>query len=268
MTAAVDFPGTTSSVDVQTPQGPELARMVADLDSALRALGFDMSLLPNLSPGLLGNSAANGNPLTALALALGPQGIANLTAMVSQLDGNLGEAQISKLADQLGWPVDMVKQALAKEERNGTLVSSNPALNSIIRLAVLCFNLGIKVEKQSFELIQMKLEKGNKAAEEAFQGALKNFYCEMAAGAVMGAMGVASIGSALRNHYGNGKSSNSMWIGPIGVQVITSPITAGGNFAQADGQRYSQLAQNQKEELGDFLSQMMMLLEKLNVNNF
>lgn len=168
-----------------------------------------------------------------------------------------------QLADSLGLPVEDIKKfALNGKEDTGAALSSNPALGTMIKLLKMMFTLGVKVDKQSFDLIKSKLEAANKSAQEAWQGAIAEFACNMVAGVVSAGMGVAAFRNGLANM--NSKTYQpSMWLGPIGVQVVTGPLSSAGQFANAEGQLQSQTEKNHSEELGEYLQQMNQMAQSL-----
>ena len=168
-----------------------------------------------------------------------------------------------QLANTLGLPAaDIKKHALNGKEDTGTALSSNPALSSIIKLLKMMFTLGIKVDKQSFELIKSKLEAANKSAEEAWQGAIAEFACNLTAGVVSAGIGAGAFRTSLANRN-NSAYQPSMWLGPVGVQVITGPISSAGQFANAEGQLESQKMKNLSDEMGEFLQQMQQMAQSL-----
>lgn len=168
-----------------------------------------------------------------------------------------------QLASGLGLPVDHVKQnLLGGEDDTKTALSSNPALASIIKLMKMMFSMGVKVEKQSFDLIVAKLEAGNKSAEEAWQGAIAQFACDMVAGIVSAGIGVAAFSNSTANRS-NKTYQPSMWLGPVGVQVVTGPLSSAGQFANAEGQLESQKMKNDSDALGEYLQQMEQYAQSL-----
>lgn len=173
-----------------------------------------------------------------------------------------------QLASSLGLSADDVqKNLLGNQADTGAALSSNPSLGSIIKMLKMMFTMGVKVDKQSFELIQSKLEAGNKSAEEAFQGAIAQFACDMVAGIVAAGIGVA----AFRHNSVNLSNKNyqpSMWLGPVGVQIVTGPLSSAGQFANAEGQLESQKSRNHADELGEYLQQMNQFAQTLRNPSF
>jgi hypothetical protein len=173
-----------------------------------------------------------------------------------------------QLATGLGLSTeDVQKNLLDNQSDTGLALSSNPALSSIIKMLKMMFTMGVKVDKQSFQLIQAQLEAGNKSAEEAFKGAIAQFACDMVAGIVSAGVGAVAFRYSAAN-MGDKNYQPSMWRGPVGAQIMTAPLSSAGQFANAEGQLESQKSKNHADELGQYLQQMNQFAQTLRNPSF
>jgi hypothetical protein len=139
-------------------------------------------------------------------------------------------------------------------------VFDNPFGDLFLQFLMLSYSLGLDIKKMMSSVSNMKFDEAMNAAHDRKEGAMRDFACAMAAGAVTVGIGGGSMYKLYRAK--NDPKMDPMdpkwqWLTPYTAQQITAPITAGGQFGKSL-EEYDASVHDANNQLLDTVFQQLM----------
>lgn len=115
-------------------------------------------------------------------------------------------------------------------------VFDNPFGDLFIRFLMLSYSLGLDVKKLMMEVSGLRFDQAIDAAQKRLDGAVTEFACAMAAAAIFigfSGMSFYKVAKMRNDKTVNPHDPQWQWFSPMTANLMTQPITSGGQFGKA-----------------------------------
>lgn len=151
-------------------------------------------------------------------------------------------------------------------------VFSNPFGNVFLQFLILSYSLGLDLKKMLATMIGCQKDQAIAAAKERLDGARVQFACAMTAAALtVGFAGVNAFTTFKMHRLGVDKDGNSLagpglktlnsWTNPFGTNLLTQPITQGGQYGDQLHQYEAAKHDADAQQTNQYFQQLMQLYQ-------
>ena len=156
--------------------------------------------------------------------------------MRTYLDLASGKSNITREQAKEMWGLSEEELDMMFGDKRQIGVFDNPFGDLFLRFLMLSYALGLDIKKLMMDVSGLRFDQAVQAAQKRLDGATTEFACAMAAAAIFVAFSGASFYKVAKMRNDKTVNPNDpkwQWYSPMTANLLTQPVTSGGQFGKA-----------------------------------